>query len=222
MRHLTLLGSDSKAPPSKPGREGKPVPRNEASPPSGGYAILPAPGPGRERRARLSGAARRRAKAATSAERRRWRRSRGVGPLRSCALVSNTWVASESHSGLCGGGAIGASSGWLEEVRVAARQWAWEEAYRSFAGLDEAQLVPAELESFADAAWRTSHLDESIALRQRAYAAFLEAGDHRRSAYAAWRPYFVYLWPKGNASVASGWVGRAERDLANEPDCPTA
>ena len=106
-----------------------------------------------------------------------------------------------------------------EPGTLGARQRAWEDAYRRFANLDSLALGAEELQAFADAAWWTSHLDESIGLRQRAYAAFVEAGDDRRAAYAAWFLYFDHLWFKGNPSVASGWFRRAERHLAVEPEC---
>ena len=109
--------------------------------------------------------------------------------------------------------------GPVERASLAARQRAWEDAYRRFGQLDGVALGADELEAFADAAWWTSHLDESMALRQRAYAALVEAGADRRAAYAAWFLYFDSLWFKGNASVASGWFRRAERHLAGQPEC---
>jgi ATP/maltotriose-dependent transcriptional regulator MalT len=108
--------------------------------------------------------------------------------------------------------------GPLEQARAAARRGAWQDAHQRFAGLDPSQLGPDDLEAMADAAWWTSRLDRAIAIRQRAYAGYVEAGENRRAAHAAWFLSFDYLW-KGDTSVASGWLRRAERLLVAEPEC---
>lgn len=108
--------------------------------------------------------------------------------------------------------------GPLEQARAAARRGAWRDAHQRFAGLDPSQLGPGDLEAMADAAWWTSRLDQAIAIRQRAYAGYAEAGENQRAAHAAWFLSFDYRW-KGDTSVASGWLRRAERLLLAEPEC---
>ena len=106
----------------------------------------------------------------------------------------------------------------LEGGREAARKHAWRNAY---ALLKEAsadgRLEAEDLQAFAEAAWWTGHLEEAIDSRERAYAAYAEAGKPRRAALVA-----VMLagdhFNKGAASVASGWLSRADRLLANEPE----
>src|SRR5918996_1683353 len=91
----------------------------------------------------------------------------------------------------------------LEAGREAALKHAWRDA--------------EDLEGLAEAAWWTGHLEEAIDRRERAYAAYVEAAEPRRAALLA-----IMLagdhFNKGAASVASGWLSRAERLLANEPE----
>jgi DNA-binding NarL/FixJ family response regulator len=64
----------------------------------------------------------------------------------------------------------------------------------------------------------TCRVDEAIAARQRAHAGWLRAGDARRAGRAAWLLYYDYLY-RGEETVAGGWLRRARRHLAAEPDC---
>ena len=71
----------------------------------------------------------------------------------------------------------------LEAGREAAQRRAWRDAYDLLKDADEAGRLAAEdLESFGEAAWWTGRLDEAIGLRERAYAAFVAAGEPRRAA----------------------------------------
>ena len=70
----------------------------------------------------------------------------------------------------------------------------------------------------ADAAWWSCRLDESIAVRQKAYSGFAARGANRRAAYAAWFLAYDY-YTKGETSLGSGWMSRAERHLVDEPEC---
>ena len=53
----------------------------------------------------------------------------------------------------------------------------WAETTLPSRDRDPSELSPQELEALADAAWWLSKTDESIAARQRAYAASESAGD---------------------------------------------
>lgn len=106
----------------------------------------------------------------------------------------------------------------VERARDAAARGAWAEASELFAQLDPTDLEAGDLEAMADAAWWCCRIDDSIAARQKAYAAYLDAGNVRRAAYAAWRISEDY-GIKGESSVGLGWLKRAQRHIATEPDC---
>ena len=103
-----------------------------------------------------------------------------------------------------------------EAGRDAAARGAWREAYALLLAA-EAELGPEDLERLAEAAWWTGKLDESIARREKAYKAWLEAGEKRRAALVA-----IYIsqdhFNKASIELATGWFANAERLLANEPE----
>jgi ATP/maltotriose-dependent transcriptional regulator MalT len=106
----------------------------------------------------------------------------------------------------------------INRALEAVSRGSWPEAYELFQRLDPSVLNPEELESMADAAWWTSRLGESMAVRQKAIKGFTAAGANRRAAYAEWFLAIDYML-KGDMSVASGWLQRAKRDLENEALC---
>jgi class 3 adenylate cyclase len=106
----------------------------------------------------------------------------------------------------------------LEAGRDAARRRAWREAYDLLRGADaDGRLDAEDVENLAEAAWWTGRLEEGIELRERAFAAYVDAGEPRRAALLA-----VVLSMnhdlRGAHSVARGWVARGERLLADEPE----
>jgi class 3 adenylate cyclase len=106
----------------------------------------------------------------------------------------------------------------LEAGRQAVRRRAWREVYDLLRGADEdGKLTAEDLENLAEAAWWTGRLEEAITLRERAYAAYLEAGDTQRAALLA----VMVSIDHGNRAamaVAGGWLARAERLVANEEE----
>jgi ATP/maltotriose-dependent transcriptional regulator MalT len=106
----------------------------------------------------------------------------------------------------------------LEQARDAARRGAWTEALALFARLDAAELLAEDLEALADAAWWSCRIDESIGARQKAYAGYLAAANTRRAAFSAWFLSMDYGM-KGDLSVGSGWLKRAQRHLEADSDC---
>ncbi len=107
----------------------------------------------------------------------------------------------------------------LDVARDAAARQMWRQAYEAYAGLDARELTPSDLESYGEAAWWNGKLDEAIALRERAYAAFTAGGDTR----AAARMALTLSWDydgRGAFSVANGWLANAERLLAGLPESP--
>jgi class 3 adenylate cyclase len=106
----------------------------------------------------------------------------------------------------------------LDEARAAATRQAWRQAYATYSGIDDAEsLLPADLESFGEAAWWSGKLEEAIALRERAYAAYTAAGDKTGAARIA----LTLAWDhegRGAFAVAGGWLANAERLLEGQPE----
>jgi ATP/maltotriose-dependent transcriptional regulator MalT len=110
------------------------------------------------------------------------------------------------------------AQGVIDQARQATRDDRWAQAYYLLRDLDVSTLDPEDVELFADAAWWSCRVEEEIALRQRAFAGFADAGRPRRAAYAAWL-LSVRHGLRGDPTAASGWLKRAERQLAGEPEC---
>jgi class 3 adenylate cyclase len=106
----------------------------------------------------------------------------------------------------------------LEAGREAARRRAWREAYDLLRSADEdGRLAADDLVSLAESAWWTGHLDEAIELRERAFAAYADAGGREHAAMLALRLAMDHGL-RGAMSVSSGWIARGERLLADEPE----
>jgi class 3 adenylate cyclase len=107
----------------------------------------------------------------------------------------------------------------LEAGREAARRHLWRDAFELLNQADASDhLSPEDLEGLAEAAWWTGRLDDCIAARERAYAAFVDAGNDRAAARVAMdvgKDYFA----KGASSVGGGWIKRADRLLVDEEEC---
>ncbi|MQA81778.1 MAG: LuxR family transcriptional regulator [Streptosporangiales bacterium] len=106
----------------------------------------------------------------------------------------------------------------VERAREAVGRAAWVEAYRLLGELDQSDLAPDDLDAFADVAWWLCRIDESIAVRQRAYAAHVASADNRRAGHSAWMLFYEHH-VAGRSAVASGWLQRAQRHLSDEPEC---
>jgi class 3 adenylate cyclase len=102
-----------------------------------------------------------------------------------------------------------------EAGRSAAARGAWREAYDLLVSADG--LEAQDLESVAEAAWWTGKLDEAIERRERAYTAWIEAGEKRRAAYVALLISQDY-YGKAALSPSAGWFAKAERLLEDEPE----
>lgn len=99
----------------------------------------------------------------------------------------------------------------------AARDWAG--ARDGFlAARHEAPLGADDLSALGQASWWLGLMDESLAAREEAYRLYLDASDNRRAAYCAFDTAYGYFL-KGNGAVGGGWIGRAQRLLADEPEC---
>jgi class 3 adenylate cyclase len=105
----------------------------------------------------------------------------------------------------------------LQAGREAAGRHAWREAYELLGSADEPGALTADdLAALAEAAWWTGRLDEALALRERSYAAYAEAGDPK-AALVAVTLAMDYL-TRGSMSVSAGWRARAERLLGSAPE----
>jgi class 3 adenylate cyclase len=105
----------------------------------------------------------------------------------------------------------------LDNARVTAARQAWRAAYDAYSALDSQELGPSDLESFGSAAWWSGRIEESLALRERAFAGFTAAGDPLGAARMA----LILTWDhqaRGAFSVSGGWLATAERLLAGVPE----
>jgi len=98
-----------------------------------------------------------------------------------------------------------------------ARRWA-DARDRFVAARQERPLDADDLAALSQAAWWLGLMDESLTAGQEAYGLYLEASNNRRAAYRAFDVAYGYFL-KGNEAVGSGWIGRAQRLLADEADC---
>ena len=106
----------------------------------------------------------------------------------------------------------------LQAGREAFERHAWRESFDLLTAAQASEGFSAEdLERLGDAAWLSGRIDDCIGNRERAYAAYLEAGNRRRAAFMALRLAQDY-WNKLAQSVAAGWVGQAVRLLEGEPE----
>ncbi|WP_031482413.1 helix-turn-helix transcriptional regulator [Streptomyces bicolor] len=111
-----------------------------------------------------------------------------------------------------------AAADTLRRARDAAAREAWAEAYRLLGGLDPARLTPDDCAVFADAAWWTSRIEESIVQRMRAYSGYVAAGAAREAGLMAWLLFYEHQLA-GRTAVAAGWLRRARAHLRGEPEC---
>jgi DNA-binding NarL/FixJ family response regulator len=87
---------------------------------------------------------------------------------------------------------------------------AWDVVYHRLTAADPMALSVAELEALAEAAFWLGKPRESIAARQRAYAAYRDAGDIRHATKTAWLLFHNYF-DLNETAAASGWLKRAHR-----------
>lgn len=107
----------------------------------------------------------------------------------------------------------------LPAARAALAAHDWRCAYELMSAADRAAPLSAEdLDGLAEAAYWLGRYREALPARQRAHHAYLQVGDHRRAAVAA----VILSMQHGGFrkfAVANGWLQRAQRLLAAEPDC---
>jgi DNA-binding CsgD family transcriptional regulator len=104
----------------------------------------------------------------------------------------------------------------IERARAAYTSRAWLEAHESFARADdEAPLDAEDLELYTTATLMLARDDEAVAILERAHHRYLERGERLRAVRAAtW--IGLNLAYRGAIGPASGWLGRAQRLLAED------
>src|SRR6188472_928954 len=106
----------------------------------------------------------------------------------------------------------------VDRGRAAAGRGAWREAYDLLADVAPADLSPADLELIGEASSWSGPTERCLEVWERAYGAYLADEDRRSAARMAL--WLVYAHSVARArSVAAGWYQRAERLLADEPEC---
>jgi class 3 adenylate cyclase len=106
----------------------------------------------------------------------------------------------------------------LDDARTAADRRDWPAAIALLREIDAAEpLGPEDLDRLAKASWWTGDPNASIEAHERAYSAFVEQGDQPAAAMVALTLRREHA-SKLAGSVAAGWLTRAERLLADEPD----
>ncbi len=108
----------------------------------------------------------------------------------------------------------------LQRGREAYERRAWLDAYQSLSSADKtAPLGAGDLELLAKSASMLGLMEDFLAILERAHHAYLDAGEGRGAARAA---YFIgmNLAIRGELGPAGGWFGRAQRLVElEESDC---
>lgn len=108
----------------------------------------------------------------------------------------------------------------LAAARAAFAAHDWARAFEAFlAARQEGRLDADDLNALAESSWWLGRMDDSLAAREEAYERYLEMSNNRRAAMRAFDIAYAYFL-RGNVTVGGGWVNRAQRLVADEPDCP--
>jgi DNA-binding NarL/FixJ family response regulator len=109
----------------------------------------------------------------------------------------------------------------LAAARDALSRHEWQAAYDAAVVSDEAADPRQEadrLDVLADASWWLGRLDDCIDARERAYSIYESSGEHRRAGQCAMWLYEHHGF-KARPSIAGAWLRRAERAVADDPEC---
>jgi class 3 adenylate cyclase len=105
----------------------------------------------------------------------------------------------------------------LQAARAAVDRRAWEEARNLYTEADAAgQLAPADLVQMAEVSWWAGAPDGRADALERAYAAYIKAGERSEAASVALQLAELAA-DRLATSIAGGWLGRAARLLEGEP-----
>jgi LuxR family maltose regulon positive regulatory protein len=110
-----------------------------------------------------------------------------------------------------------ARSGSLAAGEAALERGAWEEARAAFERALATGAGPEALEGLATAAWFLDDAPVVFDARERAFAAYRDAGRATDAARVAIALAWDYRIFRGEAAVADGWLARARRLLEDRP-----
>jgi class 3 adenylate cyclase len=105
----------------------------------------------------------------------------------------------------------------LARGREAITRHAWREAYAALKEADVGEMSADDLAGMAQAAWWIGQVDDSITASERAYTAYLDAGNPQMAAVTALGLAHDYSGKLAH-SISRGWFGRAERLLEKEEE----
>ena len=107
----------------------------------------------------------------------------------------------------------------IEQGRELLREQEWNAAFSKLTAPEVAPLLgPVDLEGVAKVAYLLGNEAEGSQFYRRAHEEFLKAGQTQAAARCAFWLGFMSLI-NGELAVATGWLSRADRLLAGEPDC---
>ena len=102
----------------------------------------------------------------------------------------------------------------LARAREAYERREWMTAYERLAGVEDENLAGDDFMRLAIAALLLRRVNDCVKAMQRAYQAHLDAGDPLAAVRCAFELTMVLLM-NGEPAVASGWLGRCQRLLAD-------
>src|SRR3954452_11375568 len=111
----------------------------------------------------------------------------------------------------------------VQRGRDAASRGDWGAAFELFMKADAEGLAgPDDLPVLGEVAYAAGHLDVTIEAWERAYALSVEGGDKDAAAGAAVRVAMHLLFDTALMAPVRGWLARAERLLAGQPETPAS
>jgi DNA-binding CsgD family transcriptional regulator len=106
----------------------------------------------------------------------------------------------------------------LGQARAASARFRWEDAYEHYrAAAEREPLAVGDLAALADAAWWLGRTDESLTLSEQVYRRHLQGAHAPQAAMLALDIGFLWML-RGEPTVGSGWISRAERLLEGAPE----
>ena len=107
----------------------------------------------------------------------------------------------------------------LNQGRELLREQEWSAAFSTLTAPDVAPFLgPIDLEGVAKAAYLLGNESDGSEFYRRAHEEFLNLGQEKDAARCAFWVGFMLLI-NGELAVGTGWLSRADRLLASQPDC---
>jgi ATP/maltotriose-dependent transcriptional regulator MalT len=106
----------------------------------------------------------------------------------------------------------------LDKAREVARREAWQEVHDILSAFDRDALAAEDIETLSDSAWWLCLANEYLDTRRLAYTRFLGEDKLEKAVFCTWHLFYEHLF-RGEVSVASGWLKRAQRHLFDHREC---